>query len=283
MPKLLSFFIVCTTAMLLILSSGDSYAKRFGGGKSFGSTSGYNKSYQKQAPSNTASPTNAGTAAAAGSRGGMFGGMLGGLLMGGLLGALFFGGAFDGLNFMDILIFAGIAFVLYKLFSSSRKAQRQPEAATATGTPHQPPQQENQQTFSTDRMFGGGSASINLPKGMDATQLQQRAEQSYRAMQQAWDEADLGTLRQFCTDKVFAEVQDMLREQDGHQTEIISLQSTILECKEIGRNYEVAVMFNTNVNENGTESSVEEVWHFLLDVKGLDDRMLIDGIQQVEA
>jgi predicted lipid-binding transport protein (Tim44 family) len=50
-------------------------------------------------------------------RGGLMG-LLGGLALGGLLGSLFFGGAFENFNFMDILIFGGIAYLLYKLFAA---------------------------------------------------------------------------------------------------------------------------------------------------------------------
>lgn len=45
---------------------------------------------------------------------GLMGGLLGGLLAGGLLAA-FFGGAFEGIQFMDILIMGLIAFVIFKL------------------------------------------------------------------------------------------------------------------------------------------------------------------------
>jgi len=54
-------------------------------------------------------------------------GMLGGLALGGLLGSLFFCGAFENINFMDILVFGGIAFLLYKLFAARKgAAQRLP-------------------------------------------------------------------------------------------------------------------------------------------------------------
>ncbi|MGR5470930.1 Tim44 domain-containing protein, partial [Vibrio astriarenae] len=48
------------------------------------------------------------------SKKGLMGGLLGGLLAGGLLAA-FFGGSFEGIQFMDILIIGLIAFVIFKL------------------------------------------------------------------------------------------------------------------------------------------------------------------------
>lgn len=106
-------------------------AKRMGGGKSFGGKSSFNQpaqNRQQAAPANSnpsgtqqsaAQTQNAGQRAALAGRGGMMG-MLGGLALGGLLGALFFGGAFENINFMDVLIFGLIAFVLYKIFASRK-------------------------------------------------------------------------------------------------------------------------------------------------------------------
>ncbi len=51
------------------------------------------------------------------------GGILGGLLAGGLLAALFGSGAFEGIQFMDILIIAVLAFILFKIFRSMQQAK----------------------------------------------------------------------------------------------------------------------------------------------------------------
>ena len=100
-------------------------------------------------------------------------GMLGGLALGGLLGALFFGGAFENINFMDVLIFGLIACVLYKIFVSRKRAamsDAQPVTAnyapidmaddTAKPVPHQ---QRSSAGFETDLLFKNktsvGSAS----------------------------------------------------------------------------------------------------------------------------
>jgi hypothetical protein len=39
---------------------------------------------------------------------------------------LFFGGAFENFNFIDILVFGGIAFLLYKLFAARAGAAQRP-------------------------------------------------------------------------------------------------------------------------------------------------------------
>ena len=154
-------------------------AKRMGGGKSFGGKSSFNQpaqNRQQAAPANSsgtqqsaAQTQNVGQRAAMAGRGGLMG-MLGGLALGGLLGALFFGGAFENINFMDVLIFGLIAFVLYKIFASrKRAASSEAQPATANYAPidmaddtvasrsdaseRSAPQQRSNAEFETDLLF----------------------------------------------------------------------------------------------------------------------------------
>ena len=86
-------------------------------------------------------------------RGGLMG-MLGGLALGGLLGSMFFGGAFENFNFMDILIFGGVAFLLYKLFAA-RARNTQPNAYNRTTNDLGGSQVNQTETagFNTDVLF----------------------------------------------------------------------------------------------------------------------------------
>src|SRR5690606_3468747 len=60
---------------------------------------------------------------AAGAARGRWAGPIAGLLAGGLLGALIFGGAFEGIQLMDVLIILALAFGLVYLFRMMRKPQ----------------------------------------------------------------------------------------------------------------------------------------------------------------
>ena len=120
----LSGFIVTLLIGSSLIYGGiqDAEAKRFGGARSFGSKPSYSNPYRRSTTKPTrsasqqrASQQNQAARQSMSRRGGLMG-MLGGLALGGLLGAMFFGGAFAGLNFMDILVFGGIAYLLYKLF-----------------------------------------------------------------------------------------------------------------------------------------------------------------------
>lgn len=118
-------------AFTCTLAPTDAYAKKFGGSKSFGKSF---KTKQTQpslfkSPSSQSKSThqnnlnNAGKPQKKGLFGGMMGGLLGGLLVGGLIGSLLGGGPFSGIQFMDILIIAGLAFVLFKLFKGMNRAK----------------------------------------------------------------------------------------------------------------------------------------------------------------
>ena len=278
-------------------------AKRMGGGKSFGGKNSFNQpaqNRQQAAPANSnssgtqqsaAQTQNAGQRTAMAGRGGMMG-MLGGLALGGMLGALFFGGAFENINFMDVLIFGLIAFVLYKIFASRKRAaaSSQEYPATANDAPIEmaddtvvsrndaPERSSHQQRsstgFETDLLFKnktpGGSISESgvvsngetfrptpgvIPKGFDSAGFVEGATSAYRRLQQAWDEGDLADLRQFTTDKVFGELQDQIRARSGeNRTELLKVDCELLEVREVGADTEATVVFDVLMREIDADS-----------------------------
>ena len=177
--KILS--VLAVTFSLLGMSIADAEARRMGGGRSFGSKSGFGSVFKRSAAKprsvkqQAAFNKNQGMRQQMASRGGLMG-MLGGLAIGGLLGALLFGGAFENINFFDILIFGAIAFLLFKLLSSRRRSQAQPATGFGGGGggyggghgmafESEPESRAGTQRprggvgFDTDVMFGGGKGS----------------------------------------------------------------------------------------------------------------------------
>lgn len=308
----------------------DAEAKRFGGGKSFGSKQSYSQNYSPSRANNNrpdqaqgasqAQP--AGAAAAAGAaKKGMLGGMLGGLLMGGLLGALFFGGAFDNINFMDILIIAIVGFVLFKLFAMRRKHTGGPTPATA-GAPYsreaapdyqapqnyQAPQSNNSgrgfdtdifsedkrnatvETVAAEVASGQRPTPGIIPAGFDRAGFLDGAKNAFARMQHAWDQGDLADIRQFSTDKVFAEVQDQhIARSADNRTEILNLDAELLQVIEVSGYHEAAVYFEAELREGDTSMQGEipattsrEVWHFVRPINSRTPTWLLDGIQQLD-
>ena len=302
--------IVATLVIGLALTLGDisdADAKRFGGGSSFGGRSSYSAPYKRSAipPTRSASQQQASAqnqAARQGmaNRGGLMG-MLGGLALGGLLGSLFFGGAFENFNFMDILVFGGIAWLLYKLFAAKAgTAQRPAYNRTADNYEESQPLQSNPAGFNTDILFNKDkkqSTSQNfqqdadfndtfaIPEGFDQQAFLSGAKIAYTTLQKAWDDRDLAEIRGLTTDKVFAEIQDQLKASaTENHTDILKLDAELLEVREIGSELEAVVLFDVIMREdvNAQAEQVREVWHFIKPKNSIQPKWLLDGIQQLE-
>ncbi|MBU2570939.1 MAG: 39S ribosomal protein L45 [Gammaproteobacteria bacterium] len=327
MNKLTSIVTTLIIGLSLGLGSvSDAEAKRFGGGGSFGGKSSFNKPYQRSASPAKAAPTRQQQQAQAqnqaakqklASRGGLMG-MLGGLALGGLLGAMLFGGAFENFNFMDILVFGGIAFLLYKLFAAraknaarpvpaySRESYEPQQRSSSAYNDYEAPQaQETSRAsvgntgFNTDLLFKKGPQANNdsgfepaienreliLPEGFDEHAFLNGAENAFRALQTAWDDRDLAEIRGLTTDRVFAEIQDQLKAStDDNRTEVVSVQAELLDVRESGSELEATVLFDSLLREDiyGPEQAVREVWHFVKPRNSLQPKWYLDGIQQVE-
>ena len=312
---------------LVLSGASDVSAARMGGGKSFGSRPSFSEPYRRSPTANppglsqpgaaykqpsysAAQQRNQGMRDSLRQRGGLMG-MLGGLALGGLLGALLFGGAFEHLNFLDLLLFGLVAFMLFKLFA----ARKRPAAGAATPAGYYPadrdaefdrPYERHADTapperarFDTDVLFGkgravpsaepagrAGSTATVLPADFDAGAFLTGAKAAYAAMQKAWDEGDLAELRVLTTDKVFGELQDQLRDRGvaPNRTDLVKVEAELLEVRDVGPDREAAVLFDVLLREapESRPSQVREVWHFVRPRNSRQPTWFLDGIQQLE-
>jgi predicted lipid-binding transport protein (Tim44 family) len=311
------FLVGATVALaactFLLAPFGEAQAKRFGGGRSFGSQPIYSQPYSMNRPAISQTPSvsqvqNQARLAQLSQRGGLWG-MLGGLALGGLLGALLFGGAFQGVNLFDILIFGGIALLLYYLFAMRRR-QSGPRPAPAgygpgsrDGLYSRTSYAESQNNaFETDLLFKGASGaeaaddahaagSSRIPEGFDAEHFLEGARGAYRRLQEAWDRGDLGDIRQLTTDSVFSEIRDQLHARTGvNRTDLLKLDAELLEVREVGGHAEATVLFDVLMREADSEQGedlrphqVREVWHFVRASGSPQLTWFLDGIQQLES
>lgn len=311
MKKHLGLFVATLLALSLALfGMQEAQAKRMGSGRSFGSKPSYSTPYQhstspSSSPSSQPIRSPAQQQAAAqnqaarqgwANRGGLMG-MLGGLALGGLLGSLFFGGAFEGLNVMDMLLFAGIAYLAYKLFAS-KASQPQPAGNAYGRNSHEQTSASSYYDadrsansgpagFNTDVLFkkgGSGATASSVPAGFNQSDFLKGAENAFRLLQSAWDDADLTTIRGLTTDKVFAEIQQQLRDSNSaNKTEVLKLNAELLEVREVGSELEAAVLFDSLMREDDGEiAQVREVWHFTKPKNSSQPKWFLDGIQQLE-
>lgn len=299
MSNKLKFFIIAVTMSSVLALAGTAEAARFGGGKSFGSKPSYSMPYKRStegaaanpAPQHTTAPATApNPVQAAGKRSGLMG-MLGGLAIGGLLGSLLFGGAFQGINPLDILLFGAVAFLAYKLLAG-RRSQPRPAAgyqrqADATGG--------GPTGFDTDILSHKGSAEAPvyraesakpaIPADFAVEGLLEGAKSAYRHLQTAWDQGDLAEIRGLATDRVFAEIQDQYRARQGdNRTELLKLEAELLEVRERDNDREASVLFDVLMRESDDErpKQVREVWHFIRSKTSRQPTWFLDGIQQLD-
>lgn len=311
-------FTLLLSLFLTFAGLSDAEARRFGGGGNFGGRSAYSSPYQRSAaqparPSNQQQAGNPSQAAKPGwaNRSGLMG-MLGGLALGGLLGSMFMGGGFHGLNFLDMLIFGGIAFFLYRMFAARAGSAQRPAAYGRTSdnsyqesasSYQQRPNQSTQSSssgFDTDILFDKNKKSADLadqsvqqdadfntaviPAGFDEQGFLAGAKIAYKALQKAWDGRDLAEIRGLTTDKVFAEIQDQIKAStEENHTDILKLEAELLEVREIGNEIEAVVLFDTVMREDRDTQAgqVREVWHFVKPKNSLQTKWLLDGIQQL--
>ncbi|WP_312725217.1 Tim44 domain-containing protein [Stutzerimonas kunmingensis] len=194
MQRVLSIFMALCISLTFAL---DAHAKRFGGGKSFGSAPSHQT---RQAPQQTqAAPNQAGRQTpAAASGASRWLGPLAGLAAGGLLASMFMGDGFEGIQFMDILIFGVIAFLLFR-FLAARRRQQQPAMAG-----HAPMQRDMPQQPSTS-IFGGSAAPvaaapvINAPVWFNEQSFVAAAREHFLSLQQHWDANEMDKISEFVT------------------------------------------------------------------------------------
>ncbi|VAW48100.1 putative membrane protein, partial [hydrothermal vent metagenome] len=278
-------------ALFTISQAAD--AKRFGGGKSFGySKSVPSKSFDKSKKAPQAAPKAAPAAAGAGakSRSGMMG-VLGGLAAGGLLAAMFMGDGFEGIQIMDILLFALLAFVLFKLFrhfAGRSRAEGSPQPAYQAN--HEPmeepsatPQKQNlasretaqeYQPQSGESIFGsnlGTSVSeeavvvSEAPAWFDAESFAEGAKGHFVTLQKAWDNKDLSEVESYCSSELFEAIKQEMKDiQAGeNHTVVDTLDAEIADMAIDGDYFIVSIRFTGFIKEGASEDAhaFNEIWH----------------------
>ena len=198
MQRIFSFALALFMGLSLTTISVDAEAKRFGGGKSFGSAPSHQS--RQAAPQKAAPAPAAGRQPAAASGASRWLGPLAGLAAGGLLASMFMGDGFEGLQFMDILVFGLIAFVLFKLFAAYRRRNAQPAMA---GAPYQREMPAEQAPTAGNNIFGGRLASaapvINAPAWFNEQSFVEAGRGHFLALQQHWDANEMEQIAEFVT------------------------------------------------------------------------------------
>ncbi len=275
-------------------------ARRLGGGQSFGA--------QRQATPQQPRPDKApqaapqqqpGAAAAPGAAAGgsRWLGPVAGLMAGGLLGAMIFGGAFEGIKFMDVVLILLLAFGLLYLFKMMRKPQspeRRREPLQYAGVGAEPRVEPGPRevslgagAVSAPSSTSAGGASVSsaryFPAGFDAEGFANQAKRNFMRLQEANDRADLAALREMMTPELYPEIEAQIRERGGEaqKTEVVTLDAKVIEVVTEGDLYVASVRFSGLMkDEPGAQpESFSEVWHLQKPLSG-SSGWLMAGIQQ---
>lgn len=265
--------------------SADVHAKKLGGGKSFGKS--FSVAKPKAAP---ATPTS--TAAAAGTKkpgllGGLGGGLLGGLLAGGIFAALLGSGAFDGISFGDILLFAVIGFLVYKfLIAPKRRAAAEAAQQAGTNGMFREMPESTRDSVQPSPMAGisgfGSTPSMQLPPGFDEQAFVAEAKNHYITLQKAWDDNNFDEI----LDYVSPELYNLLvaeRAQYGNdkaRTEVVSLMVDLVRGEFIGSTASISLQFSGWIKEGEETSETNEIWHLEKNMSDAKANWTIVGIQQ---
>jgi predicted lipid-binding transport protein (Tim44 family) len=273
-----TLFSLCLAVFLTISFADYADAKRFGSG-------GFGKAF-KTSPSKKSSPffgqKQSGqkqelnkSSAAPRPRSGMMGGLMGGLLAGGALAYLMGSGAFEGLQMTDMIIFALLAFVLFKLFTASRKKQR-PELA-GYGQPHTKMPHNDQPMASSEST--GDSVPFDVPNDFDVKGFEDGALQHFRLVSDAWDSGDFSVIEEYLHPSLLEQLTQERKAENGTLShEIIDLESQMVRSQRIDNGHSVSVLFKGLIKDNQTnqESGIFDVWHLHQDESGT---WLIVGIE----
>ncbi|HHX8269713.1 TPA: Tim44 domain-containing protein [Vibrio diabolicus] len=285
-------FSIVALLMFTVAVTPIAEAKKFGGSKSFG------KSY-KTAPAPKQQQQNTNTVGKdqtvkSSSKKGLMGGLLGGLLAGGLLAA-FFGGAFEGIQFMDILIIGLIAFVIFKLMrgmlgakQGSMNQHRQQPAFGGNASKFEQPNMQNfeQQPNTNNGGFGGFGAQTdvphNYPPGFDQAAFINGSREHYRILQGAWNHNQLETIEEYVSPSLFEDLKAERAKLDGEQhTDVMYVDAEIVRADYDANKAQLSLQFSGRYRDTveGVEEEIEDIWHLERDLTVPNAPWLIVGIQ----
>lgn len=267
MFKFVSVLLLLFTLVGTVLNTAE--AARFGGGRSFGT--------QRSMSSFSRAPQ-AASMARQNSSASRFLAPLAGLAMGGLLAYLFMGHGL-GTSILSWLAILGVGFMALQFFRNRFQTQSQAQLIT-------PAAQANQRQGNIYEMHNNASRAENCapssPANFDSFSFLREAKVQFMRLQAAYDGKDLVDLRKFTSPEVFAEIQLQLQDRgaEENQTEVVSLDSELLEATSVTEGTEATVKFSGMIKEvvNQPAAPFEELWHFRK--SGTQQNWLVVGVQQ---
>lgn len=279
---LLAVFMMFFTLSIFV---PEAQAKKFGGGFSLGKSYTAPKSIKPSPTQQQAVPTQNSTGSTVKKSG--MGGLFGGLLAGGLLASLFMGGAFDGIQMMDILLIAVVAFIAFKLLSMMRK--NQPNVSYA-GHQYRSNESEAQDTPPIHHFTPMSAASTQLsepdlvlPTWFNKIAFLNGAREHFTNLQAAWDRQDWTEISTYTSVDLLAELKtERVKYPAQQHTEVVSVMSELINFIDNQDHVVASIHFYGWLKESGDLQANEfsEIWHLTRDLSEENASWFIVGIEQ---
>lgn len=281
---LMALIAVCGLALIVV----DAEAKRLGGGKSFG----MQRNTQQAAPKAPAQQQQqaAGTPApqqpAPATTGNKWLGPLAGLALGAGLMALFMNNGIGG-ALMGVLLLAAIAGLALMAYRALRGRTNAPlQYAGGQGSEPQSLSSipgSSAAPHSVAAATATATTNSRWPADFNAAEFLRHARLNFVRLQEANDARDSKALADFLTPDVLAGVQHQWQEEGPAlgKTEVVTLESEILDVSTEGLLYIVSVHFSGLIREDSSAEpqAFAEIWHLEKPLRG-PMGWLVSGIQQ---
>ena len=134
-----------------------------------------------------------------------------------------------------------------------------------------------------------GSQTWGVPEGFDTVHFVEAAKRNFITLQDAWDRADMVSLRAMMTDGMLAEIRSQLSEREANfpgqpnKTEVVNLEAQLLGIEELTEGYMASVEFNGLIREEpqAAPSPFREVWNMTKPKNG-NSGWLVAGVQALQ-
>lgn len=332
MNKVWTVLLVCAMTM----GGEAAWAKRLGGGLSFGKQSANVSQRSTALPAQQAAPLPVSTQAAvsrpAGQSpgpavpsgrpwGAMLGGLAAGLGLAWLASALGFGEGFAQfllLALLAVVVVAVIGMVVRRRAYASRHSGMAYQTAGASGNSQfdpATPRGYSPQNVGNDAsarpwerhapgpdtgaagavggsMIGSalaGSVAWSVPADFDVDGFLKASKANFISLQDAWDRADIPSLRAMMTDGMLEQIRNQLAERElsrgatVNQTEVVMLEARLLGIEELDAGYMASVEFSGLIREDMSAgpNPFREVWNITRPKTG-PGGWLVAGVQALQ-
>ncbi|MGE0332301.1 MAG: Tim44 domain-containing protein [Ramlibacter sp.] len=134
-----------------------------------------------------------------------------------------------------------------------------------------------------------GAQYWGVPAGFDTEGFLAAAKRNFVTLQDAWDQADMVTLRSMMTDGMAGEIREQLAERERHmgsqpnKTDVVMLEAQLLGIEDLGDDYMASVEYSGMIREQPSAgpSPFREVWNMTKPKNGATG-WLVAGVQALQ-